>query len=74
MQYKTLNEKNAILLADGTNAATEIHTSLPKSGGKAETTGEGLVLDLSPLVEFINLFRMNGNSLKQGRLRFLGRD
>ena len=65
MQYKTLNEENAILLADGTNASYgNTYKLAQKVEGKAETTGEGLVLDLSPLVEFIKPFQDEWEQLK----------
>ena len=65
MQYKTLNEENAILEADGTNASYgNTYKLAQKVEGKTETTGEGHVLDLSPLEEFIKPLQDEWERLK----------
>ena len=65
MQYKTLNEENAILEADGTNASYgNTYKLAQKVEGKTETTGEGHFLDLSPLVEFIKPLQDEWERLK----------
>ena len=65
MQYKTLNEENALLEADGTNASYgDTYKLAQKVEGKTETTGEGHGLNLSPLKEFIKPLQKEWERLK----------